>query len=214
MNGKKALRLAVNLAVLAAFLVLLGALWRPSFTAEMARNRAERRYGSFFTGEVIRLPVIEAAEEQNKTAAAFAGQIGEAYGVILVKREGVSWKSDGFYILGDQEESPLLCPISWDDPSDDWYQPIWNRHYVVGRVQDPDIVRVEVICRNMVDKTATSFVTTEEFYDGVFVLRTKWPLEEYILTAYSRTGDVIYRERSWDEDMDSSWETHVIEVYQ
>ena len=59
MNRRKAHRVAGNLAVVAlvgACLLLGFLLWvRPSFTPAMALERAQRWYGSFFTGEVYEL---------------------------------------------------------------------------------------------------------------------------------------------------------------
>ena len=77
MTRKNVLRLALRLGAAALFALYLLALVRPSFSPETALERIQRRYGSFFTGEVYEVQADE------KTTV-YLGEMGSGYGLIAV----------------------------------------------------------------------------------------------------------------------------------
>ena len=124
MNRRKARRVAGNLAVVAlvgACLLLGFLLWvRPSFTPAMALERAQRWYGSFFTGEVYELP-------DEAGGAVWLGRMGEDYGLVAAEKEGLLYRGTAVNIVRDLGQRVLgffaeLLEVS------DWLLTLW--HYL------------------------------------------------------------------------------------
>ena len=100
MNRKKAVRIGADLAVIALVAAVIAMWWllgsRPSFTPEMALERAQRWYGSFFTGQVYELP-------GEAGGAVWLGRMGEEYGLVAAEKEGLLYRGTAVNTIRDLE---------------------------------------------------------------------------------------------------------------
>lgn len=219
MTRKNVLRLALRLGAAALFALYLLALVRPSFSPETALERIQRRYGSFFTGEVYEVQADE------KTTV-YLGEMGSGYGLIAVEscslifttKPGPLYREMSFYWIDDMEGMPVSCVQMWRKSSGDSMPryPYSNQFsnapgFFFGRVSDPEVVRVEVRWRNFWSPEDGEYtVSFTEFYDGLFF----FPLGfrdnmghsyEYILSAYDAAGELVFRDIYGDWDRDWDW---------
>ena len=206
MNRRKARRVAGNLAVVAlvgACLLLGFLLWvRPSFTPAMALERAQRWYGSFFTGEVYEL-------SDEAGGAVWLGRMGEDYGLVAAEKEGLLYRGTAVNTVRDLEGQPVAFA---EGPGQIGLTE--NQGWFFGHVSDPDIVRVEVIWRagHAQDNSETQSIVITEFQEGMFhfflgfqsyiydspVFYDLTVGMDYILSAYDEDGELVCRYDDWD----------------
>ena len=203
MNRRKARRVAGNLAVVAlvgACLLLGFLLWvRPSFTPAMALERAQRWYGSFFTGEVYEL-------SDEAGGAVWLGRMGEDYGLVAAEKEGLLYRGTAVNTVRDLEGQPVAFA---EGPGQIGLTE--NQGWFFGHVSDPDIARVEVFWKKSSQDPFDPYRSTAvtEFYDGMFCFPTGfeaagpsfYPYTEtmdYVLSAYDEDGELVCRYDRWD----------------
>lgn len=218
MTRKNMLRLALRVGVAALFVLYLLALVRPDFSPQSALERTQRRYGSYFTGEVYEVQADE------KTTV-YLGEMGTGYGLIAVEscslifttKPGPLYREMSFYWIDDMEGMPVSCVQMWRKNGslspEQYVSPSQFSNYsgfFFGRVSDPAVVRVEVRWRDFWSpEDGEHSVSFTEFYDGLFF----FPLGsgdimghscEYILSAYDAAGELVFRDiyGDWDQDWD------------
>ena len=224
MNRRNIRRLMICLAVIVLFLLYLAAAARPSFTPAMALERAQRWYGSSFTGEVYEVPVDD-------RTVVYLGEMGSGYGLIAVESRGVIflekpgnlYRCQSFYWIDDMEDMPVSSVQMWRETGSDSPERYasstqfsnYDPGFFFGRVSDPEVVRVEVRWRNLwVPEDGEHTVSFTEFYDGMFF----FPLGsrdimgrpcDYILSAYDAAGELVFRDTRWETDEGWVDETYI-----
>ena len=215
MNRRNIRRLMICLAVIVLFLLYLAAAARPSFTPAMALERAQRWYGSSFTGEVYEAPVDD-------RTVVYLGEMGsgyglisvESYGAIFPEKPGNLYRCQSFYWIDDMEDMPVSSVQMWRETGSDSPERYasssqfsnYDPGFFFARVSDPEVVRVEVRWRNLwVPEDGEHTVSFTEFYDGMFF----FPLGsrdimgrpcDYILSAYDAAGELVFRDTCGDWD--------------
>ena len=204
MNRKKAVRIGADLAVIALVAAVIAMWWllgsRPSFTPEMALERAQRWYGSFFTGQVYELP-------GEAGGAVWLGRMGEEYGLVAAEKEGLLYRGTAVNTIRDLEGQPLVFT---EGPEQIGLTE--NQGWFFGHVTDPDIARVEVFWKKSSQDPFDAFqsVAVTEFYDGMFCFPMGFVEAEgpwfnpyrvsadYILSAYDEEGELVCRYDQWN----------------
>jgi hypothetical protein len=216
MTRKNMLRLILRVGVAVLFLLYLLALVRPDFSPQSALERTQRRYGSYFTGEVYEVQADE------KTTV-YLGEMGTGYGLIAVEscslifttKPGPLYREMSFYWIDDMEGMPVSSVQMWRN-SDGNSMPRYlfsNQFsnapgFFFGRVSDPEVVRVEVHWRDFWSPEDGEYtVSFTEFYDGLFFFPLGFRDDmghscEYILSAYDAAGELVFQDTygDWNGD--------------
>ena len=200
MNRRNIIRTAVNLLVVGAFVGWILLSFRPSPLPEMVLWYTQHDLGSSFTGNVY-----ESAAGNGGTV--WTGRMGDGYGLIAAEKKGPLYHRSAACFIGPGD------PVSYTQESLDGQ----IQGYFFGHVDDPDIVRVEVIWRagHAQDNSETQSIVITEFQEGMFhfflgfqsyiydspVFYDLTVGMDHILSAYDEDGELVCRYDDWD------WET-------
>lgn len=200
MNRRNIIRTAVNLLVVGAFVGWILLSFRPSPLPEMVLWYTQHDLGSSFTGNVY-----ESAAGNGGTV--WTGRMGDGYGLIAAEKRGALYHRSAACFIGPGD------PVSYTQESLDGQ----IQGYFFGHVDDPDIVRVEVIWRagHAQDNSETQSIVITEFQEGMFhfflgfqsyiydspVFYDLTVGMDHILSAYDEDGELVCRYDDWD------WET-------
>ena len=200
MNRRNVIRTAVNLLVVGAFVGWILLSFRPSPLPEMVLWYTQHDLGSSFTGNVY-----ESAAGNGGTV--WTGRMEDGYGLIAAEKKGALYHRSAACFIGPGD------PVSYTRESLDGQ----IQGYFFGHVDDPDIVRVEVIWRagHAQDNSETQSIVITEFQEGMFhfflgfqsyiydspVFYDLTVGMDHILSAYDEDGELVCRYDDWD------WET-------
>ena len=155
------------------------------------------KLGSSFTGNVY-----ESAAGNGGTV--WTGRMEDGYGLIAAEKKGSLYHRSAACCSGPGD------PVSYTHESLDGQ----IQGYFFGHVDDPDIVRVEVIWRagHAQDNSETQSIVITEFQEGMFhfflgfqsyiydspVFYDLTVGMDYILSAYDEDGELVCRYDDWD----------------